>query len=195
MQFSWEIINHICTFNLYIMSAIYERENPPLCSMMKPSVGTVNTGVLFAISVPMEVCPPETDCRAFTWEYASINHHDEPCVRFRIIQQNGDDWINWITEAARLDNVPLACTFDIVMLVKWNFIQRGGSDFKEDRIRSVSLGRRVCACKTFRLDRRQNQSSNRNGRHFTSLRAGFSTVTERSVSVRISIHFCKLVGW
>lgn len=155
MQFSLEIINHICTFNLYTMSAICGRTNPPLCSIMEASAGTVNMRAMLTIALPLEVRHSETDCRTFTWEYASINHRDEPCVRFRIIQQNGDDWINWITDAARLDCMLLPCAFDIVMLVKWNFVQRGGSYFKEGKIRSVSLGRRVCARKAFRLVSRQ----------------------------------------
>jgi hypothetical protein len=91
---------------------------------MEPNGCAVNMSALLMLLLPLEVCPSETDSRTFTWEYAPINHHDEPCVRFTIIQQNGDDWINWITEAARLDSMLLACAFDIVMLVKWNFIHR-----------------------------------------------------------------------
>jgi hypothetical protein len=76
------------------MSAIRGRTNPPLCSIMDRVAATVNMRAALMVPLPLEVCPSETDCPTFTWEYASINHHDEPCVRFSIIQQNGDDWIN-----------------------------------------------------------------------------------------------------
>jgi hypothetical protein len=138
VQFSWEVISHICTFNLYTMSAICGRTNPPLCSIMEASAAHDSTALRKLIVEHLHGNMHQSINQ-------SINHRDEPCVRFRIMQQNG------LTELLTRPGL-IVCVWYCSAREMKLCTRRRRELFQRSR---VSSGRRVCAREASSLVRRE----------------------------------------